>query len=151
MNQAPDSNTNLRTAGGHVHIGYANSDFKTSIQIIRALDLFLTVPSLLLDPDDLRRKMYGKAGAFRIKDYGAELRTLSNFWIASQESVNWVFQQVNAAIEALNNYGGNINGFIDTDTQLKIQTAINTGSIEIAQELCNSYQIQLFNQTLIKA
>lgn len=148
VNDAPDSKGDLRTAGGHIHIGYDEPEFSTSVHIIRALDLFLTVPSLLLDPDDLRRKMYGKSGAFRIKDYGVELRTLSNFWIANQESVNWVFQQVNKAIEALNNFGGSIEGFLDEETQMKVQLAINTGNKELAKELCKSFEIQLINQTL---
>lgn len=148
MNESPSSKTNLRTAGGHVHIGYENPEFLPSVEIIKALDLYLTVPSLLLDPDDQRRQMYGKAGAFRVKNYGVELRTLSNFWIKDQESVNWVFNQVMEAINVLNNSGGVVSAFMSADEQMSVQLAINNADKKLAQELCDSFKIKLFNQVL---
>jgi len=66
QNEPPSNKTNLRSAGGHIHIGYDEPNFKTNIKIIKAMDLFLGLPSLVLDTDKDRRKMYGKAGAFRL-------------------------------------------------------------------------------------
>ena len=62
---------NLRSAGGHIHVG---SDLAISnpVAVIRAMDLFLGVPSTQLDAGTLRRELYGKAGCFRAKSYGAE-------------------------------------------------------------------------------
>ena len=39
------------------------------------MDLFLGVPSILIDPDTERRKMYGKAGDYRLKEYGRRNKT----------------------------------------------------------------------------
>ncbi len=147
-NPSPSSKTNLRTAGGHIHIGYDDPSYLTSVEIVKALDLYLTIPSLLLDPDDQRRQMYGKAGAFRIKDYGVELRTLSNFWIKSQDSVDWVFSQVREAIEVLNNSDVQASAFMTEEEQMKIQLAINNGDKKLAQELCAAFRINLFKTTL---
>jgi hypothetical protein len=135
-NKVGSGNPLLRTAGGHVHIGYSEPSESTSTKIICALDLFLGVPSILLDTDTERRKMYGKAGAFRMKSYGVEYRVLSNFWINNQELVFWVFDNVNAAIEFINS-GKEIAEF---DVE-KIIGCINNSDKEAAKELCEKYTI----------
>lgn len=73
-NPPPDSNTPLRSYGGHLHIEFGNE------ATIKACDLTLGMWSLIHDTDNERRKLYGKAGAYRKKDYGVEYRVLSNFW-----------------------------------------------------------------------
>lgn len=96
-------NPNLRSAGGHVHVGVTYDD-GTPIpahEIARAMDLFLGVPSLDRDKDTLRRKLYGKAGAFRPKPYGAEYRTLGNWWIWDRNTVLWVYEQTEKAVKFL--------------------------------------------------
>lgn len=54
--------------------------------IIPLLDLFVGIPSVLVDRDpnaSIRRKVYGRAGEYRLPKYGIEYRTLSNFWMTS--------------------------------------------------------------------
>src|SRR5690625_1539949 len=85
-NEKPSPYTTLRSFAGHVHIGYDNPDKDTSNKLVQLCDVFLGVPSLLMDPDTERRELYGKAGACRYKDYGVEYRTLSNFWVASEDT-----------------------------------------------------------------
>jgi hypothetical protein len=75
MNAKPDSHTNLRTAGGHVHIGYEDATIDSTVQLVKLCDLFLGVPSVILDKDMERRKLYGKAGCFRFKEYGKIKKT----------------------------------------------------------------------------
>lgn len=70
INKAPDSRGQLRSAGGHIHIGYDDPSFENNLKIVRAMDLFLGIPSILLDKDTRRKEMYGKAGAYREKSYG---------------------------------------------------------------------------------
>lgn len=86
---------NLRSCGGHIHVGCEVSNKRNLIQ---SMDLFLGVSSLELDTDGERRKLYGKAGAYRDKPYGVEYRTLSNFWIWSDELIEWAWEGTQRAI-----------------------------------------------------
>jgi hypothetical protein len=105
--KATGDNVNLRTAGGHVHVSWNDPNMKERKALVKAMDLFLGVPSVLMDSDDRRRILYGKAGAYRPKHYGVEYRVLSNFWIRSPRYMEWVFEQSQAAIEFLR-VGNNI-------------------------------------------
>ena len=70
-NTPPDSSKeSLRSCSGHVHIGFEDPTLKKAIDLVKLLDLYLGVPSVLLDEDRERRKLYGRAGCFRPKPYG---------------------------------------------------------------------------------
>jgi hypothetical protein len=66
------------------------------------LDYVIGLPSILIDTDSQRRKLYGKAGSMRHKDYGVEYRTVSNFWLGSQELMSWVYDRTLWATQNLN-------------------------------------------------
>ena len=83
---------NLRTAGGHVHIGIEGLNFKEKMQLIQCLDTLGGIQGILLDTDNRRKLLYGKAGAMRLKDYGVEWRTPSNYWIHDKQSRAWIFK-----------------------------------------------------------
>lgn len=92
-------NTRLRSCGGHIHVGYplsANIDKHRAVQM---MDLYLGVPSVMMDTDQQRRKLYGKAGCYRVTDYGFEYRVLSNFWLKEPKYTEWAYTQT---IRALN-------------------------------------------------
>ena len=137
-NIAPDSKGQLRSAGGHIHIGYENPEFLTNCKIVRAMDLFLGIPSILLDKDTERKKMYGKAGCYREKPYGIEYRVLSNFWIASQESVDWAVKQANRAVAFASE-----EDWLDDETSMDIQLAINNQDLDLACKLAKRFNIIL--------
>jgi len=88
--------SNLRTAGGHVHIGTdLGANHETCVMLVRMLDLFLGVSALLLDGCEksiVRRSIYGKPGRYRQPSYGVEYRTIGNFWLASPKLVALVFE-----------------------------------------------------------
>jgi hypothetical protein len=92
----------LRTAAGHVQVGYDNPEEAVSIELIKVMDLYLGLPSLFLDNDTRRRKLYGKAGEFRIQQWGCEYRVLSNFWLRSEELMKWVYDSTHMAIASFN-------------------------------------------------
>lgn len=96
--------SNLRTAGGHIHLGTElGKSHETCVMLVRMLDLFLGIASLVLDPssDSLtRRKLYGSAGRYRQPSYGVEYRTLSNFWLASPELVELVYDLCDFVIKS---------------------------------------------------
>lgn len=107
-NKKPDNKTTMRTASGHIHIGFCegadpNSDehMLRCATLVKQLDAFLGIPSLLYDKDKKRRAMYGAAGCFRPKPYGVEYRVLSNAWLLSDDRKRFVFTQTVKAVEEL--------------------------------------------------
>jgi len=130
--QADDKN--LRTAGGHIHVG-TNVDMIHGIQL---MDLYLGVPSIILDDTESskkRRELYGKAGAMRPKPYGFEYRVLSNFWAFNPELVNWVYNQTRLAMKSKVK-------FTKAESKL-IQDTINSGDKDAAKTIINSYGLTL--------
>jgi hypothetical protein len=87
----------FRTAGGHVHIGHSVAKSYPELTIL-ACDLYLGLPSIIMDKDSKRRTLYGQASRYRIQPWGVEYRTLSNFWIFTQEYKMWVFNQVKKVV-----------------------------------------------------
>lgn len=112
MNSPPEAPSNMRSAGGHVHLGWTNDKdpfdpdhFYSCCTLVKMLDYYLGVPSLLLDSDTERRKIYGKAGSFRAKPYGLEYRSLSNFWIKEPKLMRWVFDRTQESFTLLSKKG----------------------------------------------
>lgn len=144
MNEPPEcENKTLRSAGGHIHISYENHNIDTSVKLIRALDLFLGVPSILIDTDTERRKLYGKAGCFRLKRYGkgkggVEYRTLSNFWVQDQRYMDFIYNGVDRAFTYINE-----NDMIPYDSELgiSIREAINNNNTVEARNLVEKFEI----------
>lgn len=117
---------NLRSAGGHIHVGTDLDDKR----VIQAMDYFLGVPSVLLDNGTLRRNLYGKAGAYRPKPYGCEYRTLSNFWIFKSELIKWAYEGTQKALEFVSDG----RSFTKKEAQA-IQQCINTSDKGLANQL----------------
>lgn len=102
----------MRTFSGHIHIGWCEDaditdpgHFADGISVSKQMDWALGVPTSLWNPGSLRRKLYGKAGAFRLKTYGAEYRTPDNGWLVSEERMKLVFD--NAVLGMNQLYKGN--------------------------------------------
>lgn len=127
---------NLRSCGGHVHVSWDNPSTENQEDVVRAMDIFVGCPSILYDGDTLRRKLYGKAGAFRFKDYGIEYRTLSNFWLREPTLVEWVYDQTMKGLDYLNS-----GGKIDLEHAPLIQDCINTGNEASLLKLQQLYPI----------
>lgn len=75
-----------RSAGGHIHIGLEDCKelFSIRTRLVPLLDVLLGNTAVLFDRDPQaaeRRKLYGRAGEYRLPRYGVEYRTLSNFWL----------------------------------------------------------------------
>ena len=134
----------LRTSGGHVHVSFTNTAEKIKQEdqelLVMFLDVLLGVPSILLDVDTERRKLYGKAGSFRFKPYGIEYRVLSNFWFRSNQMQAWVFNQVEMAVGYMNNKGCIRLLYDQAD---KIQQSINNQDILIANSIIHDWGIRL--------
>ena len=98
----------LRTASGHIHVGWTDGADLTDSQhivncrdLVKQFDWFLGGWSVKMDNDPTRRNLYGKAGACRYKPYGVEYRVLSNFWIMSKERRLAVWNRMQVAIKGM--------------------------------------------------
>lgn len=128
----------LRSCGGHVHIGYDFPDMDDRVNFVKYLDLFLAVPSTLMDEGELRKHLYGKAGAYRPKTYGLEYRTLSNYWIFRDELIEWVWNSTQRAMDAW--HAKRVN--FKEDGKLIVST-INTNNKDTAHYLVDKYELQV--------
>lgn len=113
----PECPATFRSCGGHVHIGYnggadieddEEANFKVDwdrVWVIRMADLFLGIPSLILDKDPTskaRRQLYGGAGSHRAcSEYGVEYRALSNFWLARPSLVGLIYDLSSACVQTV--------------------------------------------------
>jgi hypothetical protein len=85
----------MRSAGGHIHV---ETD-QDPVEVVRKMDIFLGIPSVLMDNGIERKQIYGKAGAHRVKSYGVEYRTPSNFWIFDEKLIRWVWRNTQRALD----------------------------------------------------
>lgn len=106
-NPTPQAETPFRTGAGHIHIGWAENQegmehFFKCATLVKQLDYTIGLKTLLFDNEPRRRMLYGKAGAFRPKDYGCEYRVPSNAWCQSEELAGVMFDGVIKAVDLLN-------------------------------------------------
>lgn len=120
----------MRSAGGHLHV----ETKKSPVQVVRNMDLFLGVPSVLMDNGEQRKLLYGKAGAHRPKKYGVEYRTLSNFWIFKDELIRWAWRNSERAEGELLN--------LDHEST-RILDAINNNNKQVAEQLIKEYNLEV--------
>ncbi|QIG69404.1 hypothetical protein EVB79_034 [Rhizobium phage RHph_N3_13] len=98
-------NNPLRTAAGHIHIGWLQPDefpedptigdhFDTCLDIAQGFfngHLPSFVPQT--PEEEERLEYYGLWGSFRPKRYGIELRAPSNLWVRSEETQRKIFNE----------------------------------------------------------
>lgn len=141
INEKPSTNKPMRTASGHVHIGWGenlegDNHYQMCCDIAKQLDFYLGLPSLVYDNNTERRELYGAPGAFRFKPYGMEYRTLSNAWLNDEKLIKWVFRASNKAWE---DWLAGKRPYEDMD----IQKVILTSDVQSAREICKSYGIEI--------
>lgn len=126
--------TNLRSAGFHIHVGYNKFNADDSIKLIKYLDAYVGIPSVVLDPDTKRRSLYGKAGAFRLTKYGCEYRVLSSFMMSNDSLLSTVWDGIMKAIDAFN-----VNAPLPNEND--VINCINNSDVELAKKLISKYNI----------
>jgi len=131
-NEKPNpGDPDMRSAGGHIHVETSANPFEVG----KAMDLFLGVPSVLMDKGEERKKMYGKHGAMRVKPYGMEYRVLSNFWIFEDSLIDWVWRSTERALNSLD---------IDFDAlRPRIHQAIDKNDKEVARQLVAEFGLEV--------
>lgn len=133
-----------RSAGGHIHIGTSNSGaLKANIDkdpdtLVQLLDLLCGNTCVLVDRDMgnvERRKLYGRAGEYRLPKHGLEYRTLSNFWLEHYYLMSMAFGMARLAVELFNdsNYRNKyIAAFLGAVQKEDVQKAINENDFDLA-------------------
>lgn len=142
-NDTPNAEMPFRSASGHLHLGWTegmsscNEEHKdVCIELTKVLDLYLGVPSVIMDSDTKRRELYGKAGSFRYKPYGLEYRVLSNFWLKSEEKIRWVYNAIENGAKAF------LEGFRISDKEGEmIRKVINSSDSDKAAQLVSDYRL----------
>lgn len=98
-NPVPNDPGCMRTASGHVHIGFTEgqdlmdpSHFWDCSMLTKRCDKYFSNFFHLWDTDNKRRQMYGMEGSFRPKSYGVEYRVPSCAWVKYPQIWTWMFQ-----------------------------------------------------------
>lgn len=128
----------LRTTGMHIHVGTTpvlSTDNK--LLLLRLMDLYLGLPSLLFDTDTERRNLYGKAGCFRLTPYGVEYRVLSGYFLKTKALEEWVFKNTYLAINKLVEMwkDDNTSWYWNIIDNFDIQSIINNNQVKKAEEI----------------
>jgi hypothetical protein len=130
----------FRSAAAHVHIGWDKPEDDDRLELIRLADVFVTCAQVPRETpqDHERRTLYGKAGAFRPKNYGVEHRVLSNSWIGASGTMRTVLQRYLMAIAALN-----VKVTVAPGDYNAIQEAINSGDKDKCAAINQSYTLEV--------
>jgi hypothetical protein len=140
----------LRSAGGHIHIGRlhdvnkadkeerevaVDAMFASPSALVAMLDIIVGNTCVLIDRDPgnvIRRKVYGRAGEYRMPKHGLEYRTLSNFWLRDYSVMSLVFSLVKMTfLLTLNDREDEFFAAINMDD---VRKAINENDIELARK-----------------
>jgi len=144
MNEPPQAdNTNMRSIGGHIHVGHEKGDGNDflldpygKVDLVKTMDTLHGIISVVLDSSEKaveRRKLYGSAGEHRPTDYGVEYRTLSAFWLKSPNLVMLMDSLTQDALKLVRE--NKHNDLIESIGGTEIQRIINEGDVLKAEEL----------------
>lgn len=134
------SGDNLRSAGFHIHVGYENPSSEKNKKIAKAMDLFLGIPSILMEPKNERKAVgYGQAGNYRNQKHGMEYRSLSSYFASNEKLVKWCFNNTEKAIKFVN------EGKVESIEHVGeiIQRIINQEDKEAAKHFVKQFEIEL--------
>lgn len=144
VNVKPNGERPMRTASGHVHIGWTKDQeindyahISNCNMVVKQLDFYLGLGSLAYDNDVERREMYGKAGCCRYKPYGVEYRTLSNAWLRNEKLMRWVYRNTVAGAKSV------MEGSKLWEKYGDIQAIINSSDKKEALKICKAEKIEV--------
>lgn len=146
---------NLRSAGGHIHIGATKYtkflyDDMGKVRMIKAMDAIPGIISILIDKDPtsaLRRSLYGKAGSHRPKQYGVEYRAIGNFWVQSPVLVRLVYELTSVAVDLVD--AKKDAALIKKIGENNIINTINNSDMEMAESIYNKHLKSILGSDLV--
>lgn len=131
-----------RSAAGHIHMGLGNTKVfnhkdDERQKLVAYDDIFVGNTCVMLDRDPgaaERRENYGRAGEFRLPDYGLEYRTLSNFWLKNYTLQSLVFGLAHIAVSAVDQGKELEDELVEVVSIDKFIEAINTNNYDLARD-----------------
>lgn len=138
-----------RSGSGHIHLGskyiatekYPDRSVKPE-RLAPSCDILVGVIGVLQDRDPgavERRKLYGKAGEYRLPRYGFEYRTLSNFWLISYPVTSLMLAQArnafNVAYSEAEEGSEFLKELIARADLKKVEKAINKNDFDLAYSI----------------
>lgn len=146
---------NMRCAGFHIHVGVPYLLSVDEIErFIFCMDICCGLPSVIIDRDRDRKKLYGTPGDFRMdrKDHltRMEYRSLGGNCHGTPEHIGYFFDQTLQAIEMYNNMS-EMEDLPDDHKYNwhKVQEAIATSNETLCQELMNIFSVQITVPSII--
>lgn len=123
-NPKPNGDLGIRTASGHIHVGWTKDqaiedpDHIEACQMVtKQLDCTVGMLSHVWDRDTRRATMYGRMGAYRPKPYGVEYRTPSNAWMNDIRTRRMVFDSTLNSVTRLLNGNRIYDGYYMPDSE----------------------------------
>jgi hypothetical protein len=146
---------NMRCAGFHIHVGVP---FLLSVEEIErfifCMDICCGLPSVIIDRDRDRKKLYGTPGDFRMSREEhltrMEYRSLGANCHGSSEHIGYFFDQTLQAIEMYNSMSEMED--LPDDFRYnwhKVQEAIATSNEELVQQLMNIFGVKITVPSII--
>ena len=135
----------MRTGSFHIHIGekrYGTHDnltlmtTETKVGAVRLLDIYLGCASVLFDQDPTsirRRKLYGKAGEYRVTMYGVEYRCLGPSPLADDKKLTLVFSLAEYAIRLMEH--PDWKDILASVNEHHVQEVMNLGNTAMAMSI----------------
>jgi hypothetical protein len=115
----------------HIHIGIEGLTDYEKQAIVRACDIFLTLPSIEISGQSYRTSnLYGILGACRIKSYGVEVRSLGGFFF-NPEYFEWIYDRIVLAVAYAQEHTERINDFPNITTYIGTERQRIVKSFEI--------------------
>ncbi len=128
-----------RSAGGHIHLGSSGFVLRDILhnpdRLVPILDIILGNTAVLIDRAESnkeRRKVYGRAGEYRLPKHGLEYRTLSNFWLRSFQLFSLVHGLARQAVYICNS--GLDKELLSLVNLKDVERAINENDFELAMK-----------------
>jgi hypothetical protein len=147
------SDASFRSCGAHIHVGTNGSDgneflldFEGKFKVVKMMDCIHGIISTVLDAGKEaldRRKLYGKPGAHRPKDYGVEYRVLSNYWLKSPVTVMMMYYLTQDVLDIVRD--GREADFIAAMEPDRVKNTIMTGDVKTAEKLIDEHVLPILS------
>jgi hypothetical protein len=154
----------LRAAGFHIHTSYLVDGEPPQLEhqefYVKMQDVYLAVPLLAREIyvigqagalPQFRRAYYGRAGAFRPKEYGHEYRVLGSSSLSMNVELNkWIFETNARIIDMMNTRNSAFEEKLDENAGI-IDRAINRYHTDYIQHIMSNFQVAPLPAHLVTA